>query len=73
MVKKRFAAGFDVGGTKCAVILGELTGEGGIEILAKKRFATADFRAPEACLADALVGGDGLGIFSTCPESQKTS
>ena len=28
MVKKRFAAGFDVGGTKCAVILGELTGEG---------------------------------------------
>ena len=52
MVKKRFAAGFDVGGTKCAVILGELTGEGGIEILAKKRFATADFRAPEACLAE---------------------
>lgn len=52
MVKKRFAAGFDVGGTKCAVILGELTEQDGIEILARKRFATADFRAPEACLAE---------------------
>lgn len=51
MVKKRFAAGFDIGGTKCAVLLGELDGEK-IRVIGKKRFATADFRDPVRCLSE---------------------
>ncbi len=52
MVNTHIAAGFDVGGTKCAVVLGEFTSDGTIQILGKKRFATADFRNPEACLLE---------------------
>lgn len=52
MVNGQFAAGFDIGGTKCAVILGEFSGDGQIRIPGKKRFATADFRNPEACLLE---------------------
>lgn len=52
MVTKRFSAGFDIGGTKCAVILGEAVGRDGIRVIGKRRFATAEFRKPEACLAE---------------------
>lgn len=49
MVRRRFAAGLDVGGTKCAVLLGELEGEG-IRVVGKRRFATAEFPDPLRCL-----------------------
>ena len=35
MVTKRFSAGFDIGGTKCAVILGEAVGRDGIRVIGK--------------------------------------
>lgn len=52
MVNRRFAAGFDIGGTKCAVLLGETVGQDGIRVIGKRRFATAEFREPEMCLAE---------------------
>ncbi len=50
-MKKEYSAGFDIGGTKCAVILGKHR-NGSIDILGKRKFATADFRRPQNCLAE---------------------
>ena len=58
-------AGIDIGGTKCAVVLGEVTGEE-IRVLGKRRFATPS--SPEAALAqieaglDDLLGETGLAL-----------
>ncbi len=52
MVKKDFAAGFDIGGTKCAVIIGKRSGTAAIDIVTKSKFATADFRKPESCIME---------------------
>lgn len=46
---KNYDFGFDIGGTKCAVILGGIGGDAPA-ILAKRRFATADCPSPRACL-----------------------
>lgn len=46
---ERYVIGIDIGGTKCAVILGNVTGEKGdekIHILERKHFATKDFQKP---------------------------
>ncbi len=50
--KNTLLAGFDIGGTKCAVLLGCQSESQTIDILGKQRFATADFRNPENCLAE---------------------
>ena len=47
-------AGFDIGGTKCAVIAGVLTGTKQPEILCKKQFATADHPDPLDCVTHLL-------------------
>ena len=46
MVTKRFSAGFDIGGTKCAVILGEAVGRDGIRVIGET--AVCDGGVPEA-------------------------
>jgi len=56
MVNKRFASGFDIGGTKCAVILAELPRPDEFRIVGKKQFRTADFPRPEDCLAELSLG-----------------
>lgn len=48
---KNILAGFDIGGTKCAVLLGEAA-HGEIHIRAKQKFPTAGFPAPENCLRE---------------------
>ena len=45
-----YAIGFDIGGTKCAVILGQFVGVDDIRIIEKKRFATREAASPEDCL-----------------------
>lgn len=47
---KEYAIGFDVGGTKCAVILGHLVPDSPPVIMGKEKFATAEFRDPYRCL-----------------------
>ena len=47
---KKYAIGFDIGGTKCAVILGEVSADKNILILKKEKFATADAASPQDCL-----------------------
>lgn len=67
-----YAIGFDIGGTKCAVILGEFVGSDDIRIVAKKRFATKEAASPEACLlsmcglAEELLNENGVGKSSVC-------
>ena len=43
-------AGLDIGGTKCAAVLGKTTADGGIAVLGRRAFATADAPSPRACL-----------------------
>ena len=47
-----FLAGFDIGGTKCAVIVGRENAGEAPEILAKKRFDTRSYPDPEECLRE---------------------
>ena len=42
--------GIDIGGTKCAVILGRLSGDGNIEVLDKQGYITADHASPDKML-----------------------
>ena len=51
MKSDRFLLGFDIGGTKCAVVLGRENPSGdGMEIVGKKRFPTAEEPNPSACI-----------------------
>jgi len=43
-------AGLDIGGTKCAAVLGKTGDDGQIAVLGRRAFATADAKSPEACL-----------------------
>lgn len=45
-----FLAGFDIGGTKCAVIVGKENSGGVPLIFAKERFATRNYPEPQACI-----------------------
>ena len=47
-----FLAGFDIGGTKCAVIVGRENPDGVPEIIAKERFATCDYPEPKVCIGN---------------------
>ena len=47
-----FLAGFDIGGTKCAVIVGRENPDGVPEIIAKERFATCDYPDPKVCIGN---------------------
>ena len=49
---KKFLVGFDVGGTKCAVILGAAGTDGELEFLERGVFPTAEFREPERCIEE---------------------
>jgi len=51
---EKYAAGFDIGGTKCAVILGKLNDLQKPEIVDKVRVATKDFANPYECI-DRLI------------------
>jgi glucokinase len=42
--------GIDIGGTKCAAILGQMTNGGGIEVLDKLVYPTSDYASPEKML-----------------------
>ena len=55
---RKFAAGFDIGGTKCAVVLAEMPETDGAlpRLIGKIRFATAEFPRPEECLAQLCLG-----------------
>ncbi len=65
------ALGFDIGGTKCAVILGRVSG-GEIEVISKRRFATAEAASPYDCLermcreAGELTDAAGIGMDAVC-------
>ena len=67
-----YAVGFDIGGTKCAVILGEFVGADDIKIVAKKRFATKEAATPENCLLsmcslmEELLSECGVAKSSVC-------
>ena len=47
---EKYLAGFDIGGTKCAVILGKSVADSAPQIIAKERFATNDHPEPAECL-----------------------
>ena len=70
-------AGIDIGGTKCAVTLGEANAEG-VEILKKERFLTDVTQPPESvierfcAILDALGHIDGIGVSCGGPLSSKT-
>lgn len=67
-----YAIGFDIGGTKCAVILGEFVGTDDIRICDKKRFATKEAGSPENCLltmcslAEELLKENNVDKASVC-------
>ena len=44
-----YLLGFDVGGTKCAAVLGHRDGDA-LEVVGRTAFATAEFREPERCI-----------------------
>lgn len=54
--------GLDIGGTKCAVILGQLDNGGGIKVLDKLVYATADYAAPDKMLPQLKYGISGILI-----------
>lgn len=62
-----YAIGFDIGGTKCAVILGRIVG-GAVQVVSKRRFATSEAASPEDCLermcreARELTAEAGIGM-----------
>lgn len=65
----RFLLGFDIGGTKCAVVLGRENPSGdGIGILGKTRFPTAETAGPMDCLerfckeAEILLSRNSLSV-----------
>ena len=67
MEADRFLLGFDIGGTKCAAVLGRETPSGdGMEILGKTRFPTAEEPEPFSCIerfcaeAEGLLRGKGI-------------
>ncbi len=49
-MEQKHLLGFDVGGTKCAVILGAAASDGSLMILEKEQFPTRDAATPQACL-----------------------
>lgn len=67
MEADHFLLGFDIGGTKCAAVLGRETPSGdGMEILGKTRFPTAEEPEPFSCIerfcaeAEGLLRGNGI-------------
>ncbi len=52
----KYYAGLDIGGTKCAAVIGCVTEDGGIQVLAKEKYPTAgDPRAMVETLCDAVL------------------
>ena len=65
--------GFDIGGTKCAAILGRRNGDGSLEVLGKSVFRTHDCPRPSVCLEELarraetlLEGRHAAGIGVSC-------
>lgn len=59
-MEQNFLLGFDVGGTKCACILGAAAPDGSLEILEKVKFPTGEAASPRACLERMAELGAGL-------------
>lgn len=49
-MNNKFLVGFDIGGTKCAVILGVARNPGKLEFLEREVFPTAEYREPAQCI-----------------------
>lgn len=80
MMKNPLLIGFDIGGTKCAAILGRRNDDGLLEVLGKSVFPTRDYPRPSACLeelarrAEALLEGRhaaGIGVSCGGPLSSR--
>ena len=62
--------GFDVGGTKCAAILGKRRDASMPEIIEKSVFPTRDFRSPHSCIAkfveeaERMLGNNKIDVAS---------
>ncbi len=78
MMKKELLIGLDIGGTKCAAILGRRCDDGNLEVLGRSAFATKAFPVPEECiaelcrLAETMLGGAapaGIGVSCGGPLS----
>lgn len=52
--------GLDIGGTKCAVILGQIDQDGGVKVLDKEVYVTADYPKPIEMLPQLQKGISGL-------------
>ncbi len=66
--------GIDIGGTKCAVVKAEVTSQGEIKILEKRRFATSGANSTLESIFDAvkeLMPCDAIGISSGGPLDEK--
>jgi len=46
----KYLSGYDIGGTKCAAVLGKADDAGNVTFLGREQFATKDFPEAEACL-----------------------
>ena len=68
MLSKHYL-GFDIGGTKCAVILGR-SADGAPEILGRLSFATASAASPEDALEKMCAMGDTLLAEHRVPNSE---
>ena len=53
---REYLLGFDVGGTKCAAVLGERVGDK-LTVVGRSAFATAEFPEPERCANSSTVTG----------------
>lgn len=75
---RKYLLGFDIGGTKCAVILGAVSGGEEPETLSRRQFATREFPAPADCIRElcrlgetalreaGLGAGDLHGVGISC-------
>ena len=59
-MEKKYLIGLDIGGTKCAVLLGELSGNGEILVLEKTVYATAGHATPGEMLPQLKSGITGM-------------
>ncbi len=67
---KKWLVGFDIGGTKCAVVLGSVE-EDRFEVIAKSVFPTADFPVPEECIGKLCIEAEKL--IAEHPEAEVTA
>ena len=52
--------GFDIGGTKCAAILGKVSPNNQFQILERRVFSTSSARSPELCISRLMSEGEAM-------------